>query len=317
MNITCFYACLLKFWAVEGSYAGAGYLIATLDSPGTYSRYARWLDLDNAVSRTTWSDGSSTFFRFVIPCPLKCANTTVSRESFCSHPLRACVQYLNISDSGILPSLTYAYSVAAETGLPVPNVTCLDDATLSIRNYVSIPGMLYEILAQAQAPGGFVSCSAVPGSNPPNATLTVVGASEAWISWIGDTNYNITAGNEASNYSFQGLDPHNSLVALLSSANLGTASYSELLDGHIKDYTSIVTPFSLDLGQTPELNVPTDQIVAGYQASVGNTYLEWLLFNYGRYLLVSSARGTLPANLQGIWADGYSNPWGAGEWFDV
>jgi alpha-L-fucosidase 2 len=177
--------------------------------------------------------------------------------------------------------------------------------------------MLYEILVQAQAPDGLVSCSAVPGSNPPNATLTVTGASEAWISWFGGTNYNMTAGNAAANYSFQGSDPHNGLVALLSSANLGTTSYAELLDGHVKDYTSIVTRFSLNLGQTPEFNTPTDRILSGYDASVGNPYLEWVLFNYGRYLLASSARGTLPANLQGLWANGYSNPWSAGEWFHV
>ncbi|KAG0695845.1 glycoside hydrolase family 95 protein [Suillus ampliporus] len=276
-----------------GSYASAGHLLATLNSTGSVLNYARWLDLDEAVSRTTWSDGSTTFFR----------------ESFCSHPLRACVQYLNSTASRVLPALTYAYTVAAVDGLPPPNVTCLDDTTLRIRNYVSIPGMLYEILAQAQAPDGLVSCSVVSGSTPPNATLTVVGASEAWISWVGGTNYDMAAGNAAANYSFQGPDPHDNLVALLSSAK--STSYAELLNEHLKDYTSIVTPFSLSLGQTPDLNTPTDQIVAGYQTSLGNAYLEWVLFNYGRYLLASSARGTLPANLQGIWADGYSNPWGA------
>jgi alpha-L-fucosidase 2 len=206
--------------------------------------------------------------------------------------------------------VTYAYTIAGIDGLPAPNVTCLDDRTLSIRNYVSIPGMLYEILVQAQAPGGLVSCSAVSGASPPNATLTVLGASEVWISWVGGTNYDMAAGNAAANYSFQGPDPHNNLVALLSSAN--RTSYAEILNGHIKDYTSLVTPFSLSLGQTPDLNTPTDQILAKYRTSVGDAYLEWVLFNYGRYLLASSARGTLPANLQGLWADGYSNPWGAG-----
>lgn len=276
-----------------GSYSSAGHLVATLDSTGSVSKYARWLDLDEAVSRTTWSDGSTTFLR----------------ESFCSHPLQACVQYLNSTTSHVLPIVTYAYTVAGIDGLPAPSVTCLDDRTLSIRNYVSIPGMLYEILAQAQAPGGLVSCSAVSGASPPNATLTVLGASEVWISWVGGTNYDMTAGNAAANYSFQGPDPHNNLVALLSSAN--RSSYAEILNGHIKDYTSLVTPFSLSLGQTPDFNTPTDQILAEYRTSVGDAYLEWVLFNYGRYLLASSARGTLPANLQGVWADGYSNPWGA------
>lgn len=221
------------------------------------------------------------------------------------------MQYLNSTSQ--LPTLTYAFSIGAEIGLPIPNVTCLDNSTLSIRGYVSNPGMLYEILAQVEAPGSATACSAVPGSSPPNATLSVNGASEAWITWVGDTNYAMTAGNAAFNYSFQGPDPHNNLVSLLGSANLKSMSYSSILAQHIADYQSIMEPFSLSLGQIPDFSTPTDQIVASYQTNVGNAYLEWLAFNYGRYLLTGSARGTLPANLQGIWADGLTNAWSAGE----
>ena len=234
-----------------------------------------------------------------------------NRETFCSHPIRTCVQYL--SSTNTLPQLTYALSVSAETTLPTPNVTCFDNSTLSVRGYVYNPGMLYEVLAQVVATGGTTVCSAVPGSSPPNATLSVNGASEAWISWVGDTNYDIAAGSAAFNYSFEGPDPHNNLVSLLTSANLQSSGYSSIFAEHVADYQSVMDPFSLSLGQIPDLSTPTDQIVASYQTNVGNTYLEWLTFNYGRYLLTSSARGALPANLQGKWADGWSNAWSAGE----
>ncbi|KAF8551628.1 glycoside hydrolase family 95 protein [Imleria badia] len=275
-----------------GSYAGAGYLLATLDTSGMVTDYTRWLDLDEAIARTAWSQSSATFFR----------------ETFCSHPTRACVQYVN--STNLLPPLTYAFTVGTETTLPTPNVTCLDNSTLSIRGYVSNPGMLYEILAQVEAPGS-VACSAVPGSSPPNATLSVDGASEAWITWVGDTNYDMSTRNAASDYSFQGPDPHTSLVTLLASANLESTTYNSILAEHVADYQSIMGPFSLSLGQIPDFSTPTDQIVASYQTNVGNTYLEWLTFNFGRYLLTSSARGTLPANLQGKWADGWTNAWSA------
>ncbi|KAG6376718.1 glycoside hydrolase family 95 protein [Boletus reticuloceps] len=276
-----------------GSYAGAGYLLATLDTSGTVANYARWLDLDEAIARTTWSQGGATFLR----------------ETFCSHPIRACVQY--VKSTNVLPPLTYAFSVDAERGLPAPNVTCFNNSTLSIRGYVSNPGMLYEILAQVEAPGGTTACSSVLGSGPPNATLNVNGASEAWVTWVGDTNYDMAAGNAGFNYSFQGPDPHDSLVTILASENLKPTSYSSILAEHVADYRSIMGPFSLSLGQTPDFNTPTDQIVASYRRNVGNAYLEWLTFNFGRYLLTSSARGTLPANLQGKWAHGWNNAWGA------
>ena len=294
-----------------GSYTGAGYLLATLDTSGTVTNYARWLDLDEAIARTVWSQGGATFNRYVDVPRKEQLTDSGDRETFCPHPILACVQYVNSTSP--LPPLTYAFSVGAETGLPIPNVTCFDNSTLSIRGYVSDPGMLYEILAQVEAPGGAAACSAVPGSSPPNATLSINGTSEAWITWVGDTNYDMAAGNAAFNYSFQGPDPHNNVVNLLASANLKSTDYDSILAEHIADYQSIMGPFSLSLGQIPDFSTPTDQILALYQTNIGNTYLEWLIFNYGRYLLASSARGTLPANLQGKWADGLANPWSAGE----
>lgn len=277
-----------------GSYAGAGYILITMDTSGPISGYTRWLDLDAAVQRTTWSQEGARFVR----------------ESFCSHPLQACVQYINTTTS-TLPTLTYAYSVAAETGLPLPNVTCLDSSTLLVRNIVFEPGMLYEFLLRVEAPGGEVSCAANAGSSPSNATLVVTGASEAWVTWFGDTDYDIAAGDFASNFSFQGPDPHNNLIDLMSSMHASTDSYTSVLNAHISDYTSHMDRFSISLGQTPNFKLSTDQIVASYQSHIGNPYLEWLLFNYGRYLLVSSARGTLPANLQGKWANAQVNAWGS------
>ncbi|MBO4392418.1 MAG: glycoside hydrolase family 95 protein, partial [Clostridia bacterium] len=43
----------------------------------------------------------------------------------------------------------------------------------------------------------------------------------------------------------------------------------------------------------------------------GDNGLAELYFNFGRYLLVGSSRGRLPANLQGIWNKEYRPPWAA------
>ncbi|TCD62716.1 hypothetical protein EIP91_006542, partial [Steccherinum ochraceum] len=67
----------------------------------------------------------------------------------------------------------------------------------------------------------------------------------------------------------------------------------------------------ISLGQEPDLTKSTDELKNAYETDTGNPYLEWLLFNFGRYLLVGSAPGVLPANLQGKWGRDLSNPWGA------
>ncbi|GAW06942.1 glycoside hydrolase family 95 protein [Lentinula edodes] len=273
-----------------GSYVGAGYIISSINVSGPVTDFARWLDLDEGVARSTWTQSNQTFIR----------------ETFCSHPSEACIHHIDSTSNATLPNITYAWALL-DSGLPTPNITCLDSSTLQIRGLAGEPGMLYEILGQVHSTSGSVSCISL---SPTNSTVTVGGAVETWISWVGGTEYSMDAGNAENNFSFKGVDPHAALTSLLSSAT--TSSYSDTLTTHIADINStLYGQFSLSLGQTPQLDLPTDQIRAAYQVDEGNSYLEWVAFNLGRYMLASSARGTLPANLQGKWAKDVNSPWGA------
>ncbi|KAK2467924.1 hypothetical protein APHAL10511_000219 [Amanita phalloides] len=292
-----------------GSFAASGYLISNIDATGSVSNYARWLDLDQGLVRTTWTQEGNSY----------------QRTTFCSHSSKACVQHISTTSSSLfgsssLPGLSYVFSSAPEAGLPTPNVTCLTTNTLSVRGTVSqsATSMVYELLFRVSVSSGVsssvVQCIPLPveSGSPPNATIQVSGGStsEAWITWVGATDYSIDAGGYDHNFTFRGDDPHSGLLSRVSSAT--NSSYQTSLDKHIASYNILVNdPFSLSLGQTPTLDVPTDVLIAKYQVDVGDPYLEWLTFNFGRYLLASSAPGVLPSNLQGVWADGWSNPWSA------
>lgn len=193
-----------------------------------------------------------------------------------------------------------------ETGLPTPNVTCFDKSTLQFNNFAFVPSMGYEMLARVRSTGGTVACS----QSGTNASVTVSGARDVWVTWVGDTEYSMDAGDAAHNFSFRGPNPHPSLVSLINTAT--SQSYEATYNQHVEDYTGLMDVFSLDLGQEPDLKTPTDQLMSSYAVDVGNKYVEWLEFNFGRYLLAGSARGTLPANLQGKWAPDSSSPWSAG-----
>ncbi|KAI0763991.1 glycoside hydrolase family 95 protein [Trametes elegans] len=279
-----------------GSYVGAGYFLSSLDLSGDTSDYFRWLDLDSAIHGTQWTQGNATFIR------------------------HACLIYpyqqthINTSDASLLPALTYAYSLTVENGMPTPTISCLDNSTVQIRGTASDPGMAFEILARVTAQAttngtaSFVSCT--PSGS--NATLFVSpGARAASLTWVGGTEYDADAGDAAHNFTFRGADPHATLLSLLTPATASSISYADLRAAHVLDYASQVSGFTLDLGQTPDLDTPTDVLKAQYETDTGNPYLEWVLFNYGRYLLVESARGALPANLQGKWGKDASNPWSA------
>ena len=242
-------------------------------------------------------------------------------DSFCSHPSGACVQHLTTTTTVTLPAITYTFSPLSETGLPTPNITCLDNSTLQVRGFVANPGMLYEFLGRAQAvnPNGVVSisCNPTPSTTKKvsNATITVSGASESWFTWVGGTEYDQDAGDRAHGFTFRGADPHASLLSLLTSATTPNLTYASILSTHINDFTALISPFALSLGQSPNLSNSTDQLVAAYETDIGDAYLEWLLFNYGRYMLASGARGVLPANLQGLWAKDAHSIWSCGRFF--
>jgi alpha-L-fucosidase 2 len=78
---------------------------------------------------------------------------------------------------------------------------------------------------------------------------------------------------------------------------------------HIRDYQRLFNRTSLHLG--PSAPTPTDERVGGFAAG-GDPGLAALYFQYGRYLLIASSRsGSQPANLQGLWNDSMSPPWGS------
>ena len=103
-------------------------------------------------------------------------------------------------------------------------------------------------------------------------------------------------------------------------------SYEDSKEQHITDYQSLYKRVELQLWQgngdadtvdnesaqenrTP-LNFPTNQRLEAVVAGKTDLGLEKLLFDYGRYLLISCSRpGNLPANLQGIWNKDFMPPW--------
>ena len=86
-------------------------------------------------------------------------------------------------------------------------------------------------------------------------------------------------------------------------------SYRRLRSLHLADYQRLYDRCSLNLaGPDQAQRLPTDERLRRFDGS--DVSLAALLFNYGRYLLIScSRRGTQPANLQGLWNELLRAPW--------
>ncbi|MBL7969778.1 MAG: glycoside hydrolase family 95 protein [Prolixibacteraceae bacterium] len=105
---------------------------------------------------------------------------------------------------------------------------------------------------------------------------------------------------------FKGDHPHAALAKLLADASAKT--FQQLRKNHVADYQELFGRVSLNLGTTP--SQPTIERLNAHKKGAKDPALEALLFQYGRYLLISSSRpGSLPANLQGIWNNEYKPAW--------
>lgn len=92
----------------------------------------------------------------------------------------------------------------------------------------------------------------------------------------------------------------------------GKKSFDELKSAHIEDYQQYFKRVDLDLGSTDAVYFSTDSRIDAMKNGYVDPHLIKLYYQFGRYLLISSSRpGGLPANLQGIWADGLYPPWSA------
>jgi len=97
--------------------------------------------------------------------------------------------------------------------------------------------------------------------------------------------------------------------------------YNALLENHINDYTALFSRLDFKLDDAPQTppTAITPDLIASYKGGEADSgtladsrYLEILAFQYGRYLLIASSRqGSLPANLQGVWATELHSPWEA------
>ncbi|SHE65773.1 alpha-L-fucosidase 2 [Mariniphaga anaerophila] len=94
--------------------------------------------------------------------------------------------------------------------------------------------------------------------------------------------------------------------------------YQNLLQAHLTEYQQYFSRVSLDLTPGKLEPIPTNERLAMFRKSKSDPHLDELLFQYGRYLLISSSRpGTLPANLQGVWANKIQTPWNGDYHTDV
>lgn len=151
-------------------------------------------------------------------------------------------------------------------------------------------GIQFRCVTDVLTTGGSVTIS--------DEGIEVLDADEAFIYFVVRTSFN---GFDKLPY-LEGKEYKNAALENLEDAK--SISYDDLLKRHTEDYFSYYNRCSFDLC-TQKTDLATDERLRNPDKGMFE-----LIFNFGRYLLISSSReGTVATNLQGIWNNKLRAPW--------
>lgn len=249
-----------------------------------YSNYLRTLDIDNAVATVSYKDNDK--------------NCDMSREYFISNPGNVMAIKMTASEGG---KLDRTIAIASEQSKKT--VTSAGD-TITMTGQPADQnenGLKFAEQVKVIAKGGKTEAT--------DGHIKVTGADEIVIFMTAGTNYKQCT-DSTFNF-FKDGDPLDDVKSRMSAAV--TKGYDKVKAEHIADYKSLYGNVKVSFGANDVPSKMTDNLLGDYNKTNSdndNRYLEDLYYQYGRYLLIASSRkGSLPANLQGIWAEGLSNPW--------
>lgn len=265
-----------------GAYQAFGDLFVKFDGVDTAmalpADYRRELDISTAVQKVTYTMNGLAF----------------KREYFCSFPRK--VMVLNYTYTGRKRG---AYSATIRLRDAHQAQTTATANTLTIAGKLE-NGLTYEAAARIVTNKGAL---VIEQDSTGAAVLRIKNANSFTIFLSAATDYT----NNRDRH-WRGGTPDLNVKMGLSAA---ATPYDVLLGEHVTDYQQLFNRVELNLGKTDAAlsKLPTSQrLLKNWDKA--DPELESLLFQYGRYLLISSSRkGGLPANLQGLWNESNTPPW--------
>jgi alpha-L-fucosidase 2 len=264
-------------------YQTLGDLTLTFPEATVVEGYRRDLDLAGAVARVSYTTGGVRF----------------TREVFASAPADVIVVRLTASRPG---------QISFQARLQTPQRATIEagrDGDLVMRG---VNGDGVGTTADGQPLTGALRFEGRVRVLATGGTLTPSGG-EIAVSGADAVTLLIGAATSYRNYADVGGDPTARVAAAIGQAS--RQSVDALREAHERDYRRLFDRVTLDLGTSPAAVTPTDGRIAGFAAG-GDPALAALYFQYARYLLIASSRpGSQPANLQGIWNNSMSPPWGS------
>ncbi len=265
-----------------------------------YENYSRELSLDEAVVRCNYTSGGVSF----------------SREYFASYPNRALVMRLKADKPALSCKISLIvpyvkdYNERPGDGYGKHGTVVREGDTLVMNGVLEYHNVVFSSRLKLITDGNYSGDA---------DTLSVKNATVIELRFTCATNYRVRpeafSEQDVKKKTDTSIDPTELAKGFMQ--KIDSLTYGEMLEAHKADYRELFGRVNFELdGAVSELY--TDEMLKRYGEGERSPYLEILYFQYGRYLLISSSRkGTLPANLQGVWNCHDHSPWGSGYWHNI
>lgn len=254
-------------------YQTAGSLILNFPGHEKYENYHRELDISKALATTCYSMNGVEY----------------TRETFSSFSDDVIIMRITANKRGAL-TFDVEYTSPAEHSVSVKGNTLVLKGKGS--EHEGIPGSIkYQIHTSIKNEDGKVKAS--------NNKISIVNATSATIYLSIGTNY--------IDYKTVGTAEGEKAAEKLEAALKN--DYQSAKGKHSQIYENQFNRLKLDLGHSELSDIPTNERIMNFQKEQ-DPALVTLLFQFGRYLLISSSQPAgQPATLQGLWNNHLVAPW--------
>jgi len=275
---------LLGYPVEQMKYQALGTLVLKFPSNVRVTNYRHQLDLDTAVTTTSYEQGGVRFTREVFASPVD--QVIVVRLTADKPGSISFVSQLRGSRN--TAHSNYATDYFRMDGFGQDGLVLTGRSA----DYMGVESKLrYQARLQAKSDGGTARVEA--------DELFVEGADAVTLLIAAATNF--------VSYKDVSADPAARVESTLKAVE-GKA-YDGLKAAHVREHHRLFRRVAMTLPATLSSGLPTDERLKAFDGS-NDPALGALVFQFGRYLLISSSRpGTQPANLQGIWNKDQNPMW--------
>ena len=266
-----------------GSYQNFGDVFITMTGQSEVTNYRRSLDLATGIHTTQWTSGGVTY----------------TREVFASHPDDCIVIRITSDKPGALDASLRIAGAHGETSKALPaieqgTIPGIKEAAVGT---LSFDGTLNNQLRYA----ALLTVVTENGGHSVDGDAIRIKGDAATLLLAAGTDYAM----DPDKLFRSGIDPRETTAKRQAALGKG---FDALRKNHLADFAPLMNRVTLDLGPPPPDKSLTERLEA-YRNGKEDPHLEMLLYQFGRYLLVSSSRNSLPANLQGLWNDKNHPAW--------